>query len=125
MHQRLAGKIAIVTGGGSWIGKEIAKLFARQGAHVVILGRNTPKLIQTVAEISRAQGTAHYIQTDVAHENAVQNAVEQIMQEYGRVDILIQNAAIFPMHPLEKMRLQDWQQVIHTNLTGTFIILKS
>ncbi|EKD70289.1 MAG: hypothetical protein ACD_46C00578G0005 [uncultured bacterium] len=125
MSQRLADKIAIITGGGSWIGKEIAKLFAEQGAQVFILGRDIAKLMQTVAEISHTGGVADYIQADIAQESSIKYAIEQIISTCGQIDVVVQNAAIFPMHTIERMRVQDWQQVIQTNLTGSFIVLKA
>jgi 3-oxoacyl-[acyl-carrier protein] reductase len=125
MNRRLSEKIAIVTGGGSWIGREIAKVYASQGAHVVVLGRNTLRLKQTVSEILNMEGSAEYIEADISQEFSVKLAVNKIITKYEKIDVVVQNAAIFPMHTLEKMRLQDWQQVIDINLTGSFIILKT
>ncbi|MEO8401674.1 MAG: SDR family NAD(P)-dependent oxidoreductase [Gammaproteobacteria bacterium] len=125
MNQKLVGKVAIVTGGGSWIGKEIAALYASQGAMVFILGRDVVKLKQAVTEISHDGGNAGYIQTDISQEQSVHRAIEHIISEYGQVDIVVQNAAVFPMHAIDKMRVQDWQYVIDINLTGSFIVLKA
>ncbi len=125
MKRRLNGKIAIVTGGGSWIGKEIAKVYAKEGAQVFVLGRDAFKLRQAVSEILNLEGNAHYIETDISQEASVKQSIGKIISECGQIDIIVQNAAVFPMHTIDKMRLQDWQQVININLTGSFIVLKT
>lgn len=125
MTRKLSNKVAFITGGGTWIGKEIAKVFAREGAKIFIIGRNQIKLAQTVKEIEQAGGIASYTTADISHENTIQAAVAKTLSAYRKIDILVQNAGIYPSVTLDQMTLQNWQQVIDVNLTGTFIVLKS
>jgi 3-oxoacyl-[acyl-carrier protein] reductase len=122
---RLSGKVAFITGGGSWIGKEIAKIFTCEDAKIFIIGRDEKKLIQTAKEIKEVGGVISYAVADISDEKAVQAVVTHSLSIYGKIDILVQNAGIYPSVMLDKMTLQDWQQVIDVNLTGTFIVLKS
>lgn len=125
MTNRLSNKVAFITGGGSWIGKEIAKVFSCEGAKIFIIGRDEKKLTQTVKEIEDAGGDASYAVADISNGDTVQAAATIALSAYGKIDILVQNAGIYPSIMLDKMTLRDWQQVINVNLTGTFIVLKS
>jgi 3-oxoacyl-[acyl-carrier protein] reductase len=125
MNNQLLNKVAFITGGGSWIGKEIAKVFSHEGATIFIIGRDEKKLIQTAKEIEEMGGTVSYAVADISNENSIQSAVADVLSTYGKIDILVQNAGIYPSTMLETMTLQNWQQVIDINLTGTFIVLKS
>lgn len=125
MGMRLTGKTAVVTGGGSWIGKAIAKVFAKEGAKVFIIGRNETNLKNTVAEIENEAGIASYYVADIVDEKAITNAIKEAQNKYGKIDILVQNAGIYPPCSLEKMQLADWKHVIDVNLTGSFIILQA
>jgi 3-oxoacyl-[acyl-carrier protein] reductase len=122
---RLTGKVAFISGGGTWIGKEIAKVFSREGAKVFIIGRDEKKLLQTVKEIEEAGGIISYVVADVSSEDAIQAATTKALSIYGKIDILVQNAGIYPSVALDKMTLKNWHEVIDINLTGTFIVLKS
>ncbi|HEX2549302.1 MAG TPA: SDR family NAD(P)-dependent oxidoreductase [Gammaproteobacteria bacterium] len=122
MNNRLLDKVAFITGGGSWIGKEIAKIFSREGAKVFIVGRDENKLIQTVKEIG---ASISYAVADVTNEDTIQAAVTKALSIYEKIDILVQNAGIYPSMMLDKMTLENWRHVIDINLTGTFIVLKS
>ena len=124
MHHRLSSKVAFITGGGSWIGKEIANVFAREGAKVFIVGLEEKKLAQTASAITQAGGVASYAVVDVRNENIIQTAIAKTVSLYGKIDILVQNAGIYPSVMLNQMTLPDWQKVIDVNLTGTFIVLK-
>ena len=123
--KKLADKVAVVTGGGSWIGKEIAKSFAQEGASVFILGRDVKKLNRAVGEILEQGGDAAYLQCDISQEGAVKRAIDQIHKQFERIDILVQNAGIYPLGTIDKLSLNDWQRVIDTNLTGSFLMLKA
>ena len=123
--KRLYGKVAMISGGGSWIGKEIAKLFARHGARIFIFGRHIQALEQTVAEIIALGGEAACVTADISSEKDVKNAVKQALKYYGNIDIIVQNAAVYPSFPIEHMSVDQWKQVIDINLTGSFLFLKS
>lgn len=125
MNKRLQGKVAFITGGGSWIGKEIANVFSREGAKIFIIGRDEEKLKQTQDEIQKLGGDIFYYVADVSQESTVSNAVSQAILHYGKIDTLVQNAGIYPFSMIDKMSLDDWKNVIDVNLTGSFIVTKS
>src|ERR1041384_6938353 len=92
---RLAGKVAIVTGSSSGIGKAIAIRFGEEGAKVVVAARRKALCEQTAKEICRKGGEAFVIQADVSHETQVETLYDKAVQQYGRVDIAVNNAGIF------------------------------
>ena len=93
--QRLAGKVAVVTGSSSGIGKAIALRFGEEGARVVVAARRKTLCEQTAKQICRKGGEAFVIQTDVSHETQVNMLYDKALQQYGRLDIAIHNAGIF------------------------------
>lgn len=126
MHQkRLTHKVALITGAGNWIGKEIAQTFARAGAHVFILEKNPQTLAQTLSEIQASGGIAAGAVVDIREETQVQAALQKAVAQYGKIDIIIQNAGIYPITPLETINIAEWREVIDNNLTGTWIVLKT
>jgi glucose 1-dehydrogenase len=122
MYSDLTDKVVIITGAATGIGKAIAKRFASEGCKVVINYYNedeNPK--QLVQEIEQEGGTASIIQGDVSKEDDVQRFVKLAHDTYGRLDIYVNNAGIENEVPSENLSLEDWQRVINTNLTGTFL----
>lgn len=101
-------RIAIVTGGGSGIGKAIARSFAKQGAKVIIAGRNLNKLSATAREIGAEGATVVPIQTDVTDEAQVNSLFERVMDIFARVDILVNNAGAIDGAPLDEMPVETW-----------------
>jgi NAD(P)-dependent dehydrogenase (short-subunit alcohol dehydrogenase family) len=118
---RLDGKVAIVTGASSGIGKGIARAFDREGAKVALAARSAPALEAAVAEIRQAGGTALAFPTDITNEADVAALFQKTLQAFGRLDILVNNAAIFEGAPLDELSLQSWRRVIDTDLTGPFL----
>lgn len=119
---KLDEKIVLITGGGRGIGKAIAKLFAQEGAVVVITSRNEKKLKQTSKEI----GGSFFISGDIRKENDVNKVVRQTMNKFGKIDILVNNAGIFPkIKPLHKISEKEWNDIIDVNLTGQFRFTKA
>lgn len=115
----LEGRCAIVTGAGQGIGRAMAKGLAEQGAKVVVaelIGENGK---QAVKEIETAGGTALAIQTDVSQEDSVNKMVEETLRTFQRIDILVNNAAIFPASSVAEMKIKEWEDVLRTNLGGT------
>lgn len=125
MNKRLQGKAALVTGGGSWIGKAIAERFAKEGASVFVVGRDASKLQATVAEIQHLGGSASWGVADLSNPSEVDLVAKQAIAELGGIDILVQNAGIYPSATLDKMTHQAWQHVIDVNLSGSFHIFKA
>ncbi|HKT51540.1 MAG TPA: glucose 1-dehydrogenase [Candidatus Angelobacter sp.] len=114
---RLAGKAAIVTGAGSGIGKAIAAAFAREGAHVVICGRDARKLEQAATEIG-PQCLA--LAADVSHSDDTNKLVEQTVEEFKRLDILVNNAGVLLAGTAESLTSQQWEQTFNTNVRAVW-----
>jgi 3-oxoacyl-[acyl-carrier protein] reductase len=123
--KRLDGKVALITGAGQGIGEAIARLFAAEGAHVVLSARSADKLARVADEIAQAGGIAHAIPADIATAAGIESLVSSTLTHFQRIDILVHNAGIFPYHPLEDMDDDSWQSVINVNLTGGFRLLKA
>lgn len=119
---RLKDKVAIVTGGGRGIGKAIALAFAAEGATVVVAARTRSKLEETVKEIESKGGRAKAIQTDVSDEKQVQQMVAQTVDEYGQIDILVNNSGIGgPTANVVDLKLEDWNEALAIDLTGSML----
>jgi NAD(P)-dependent dehydrogenase (short-subunit alcohol dehydrogenase family) len=122
---KLNDKVAIVTGGGSGIGKAIAQSFAAEGCRIVIAARNVQKLNQAAEEIGAAGAPAVPIPTDVTDERQVNSLFDHTMNLFQRIDILVNNAGATDGAPLGELSLETWNKVISTNLTGPFLCTRS
>ena len=124
---KLQGKVAIVTGGGSGIGKALATRLAADGASVVIA--DLQKFDQAAAEIAKATGsTTLGIEVDVADEAQVARMAAQAMKTFGRIDILVNNAAMFSsleLRPFEKIPAEEWRTVMDVNTLGVFLCCRA
>ena len=126
MQLDLTGKVALVTGGGRGIGRAIAQALATAGATVVVNYRgNAATADETVAAISAAGGTATMVQADVADGTAVEGLVKATITAHGRLDILVNNAGITRDTLLMRMRDEDFDQVVGTNLRGVFLCTRA
>ncbi|KAA9004074.1 SDR family oxidoreductase [Paenibacillus spiritus] len=124
-EQRLAGKVAVITGGGSGIGKASALEFGRHGAKVALLDRTPDSAEKVKKSIEEAGGTAMVVECDIERPEMVQQAIDRVASEWGRLDIVFANAGINgAMAPIETMDMDDWNQTIHINLRGTFATVK-
>lgn len=124
---RLKNRVAIVTGGGSGIGKAIALAFASEGAAVVVASRTLSHLEEVAGEITVKGGKAKTMQADISDEKQVQNMVAQTLSEYGKVDVLVNNSAA-PVGPddfVVDMDPQEWNRIVSVNLTGTMLCSKA
>ncbi|MDQ5921582.1 MAG: glucose 1-dehydrogenase [Pseudomonadota bacterium] len=120
---KLKNKIAIVTGGSSGIGEAISCAYAREGATVIIVNANNPtRGIEVADKIKADGGSAHAIKCDITQAAEVNGLVKQVIQEHGRIDILVNNAAILIFKSLEEHTLNDWDHVINNNLKGAFLM---
>ncbi len=122
---RLAGKVTIVTGSSSGIGKAIALRFAEEGARVVVAARRRALLDQVVAKITDRGGQALAILVDVSDENQVEHLIQETVNHFGRLDILINNAGIGGGGRLAVTTTGQFDQVLHTNLRGTFFCCRA
>jgi NAD(P)-dependent dehydrogenase (short-subunit alcohol dehydrogenase family) len=119
---RLDGKAAIITGGGSGIGKAIAKMFAREGASVIIAGRTVSQLDNACNEIAAEGGTAHYFAADVSLESNVISLIQEAMRLFGKIDVLVNNSGIAgPTSKVIDMDLNKWNETLAINLTGSML----
>lgn len=120
MMKKLESKIAVITGGADGIGKATAEKFATEGATVVIWDLNEDKGNQTVKEIEQKGGKSLFQKVNTAVYSEVEEATKQVIEKYGKLDIIINNAGITRDASLKKMTPEQWQQVIDVNLTGVF-----
>jgi citronellol/citronellal dehydrogenase len=119
-----AGRVVVVTGGGSGIGRCTAHELAALGAHVVLVGRNLEKLHYVAGEIAGDGGRASFHACDIRQEQAVKDVVQAIVVAHGRIDALVNNAGGQYMTPLEKISAKGWDAVVATNLTGGFLVAR-
>lgn len=118
----LSGKVAIVTGASSGIGRATARLFAREGAKVVITARRRQALERLAGEIEAEGGTAMFFSGDIRDETSAEALVRLAVRTYGRLDIAFNNAGILgELGPVPEMPLSNWQDTIETNLTSAFL----
>ncbi len=118
-------KVALVTGAGSGIGKATAVLLAQQGVKVAVVTHTPDEAKETVAEISKGGQQALAVVADVAQEEQIQRGIQEVIDKWGRLDIVLANAGINGVWaPIDELSLQDWSNTITTNLTGTFLTIK-
>jgi 3-oxoacyl-[acyl-carrier protein] reductase len=125
LNVNLSGQVALVTGASRGIGKAIAIAVARCGAKVACVARDTAKLAETVSAITSAGGQAEAFACDVTNGPAVQALVESIAEKWGRLDILVNNAGITRDTLLPRMSDEQWDEVLNTNLRGTFLFTRA
>lgn len=123
--KRLEDKVAIITGGADGIGKATAELFAAEGAKVAIWDLNTEKGEALVKQLKAHGYEATFIRVNTSDMTAVEKAADIVMEEYGRIDILLNNAGITRDASMKKMTTDQWQQVIDVNLSGVFYCTKA
>jgi len=125
---RLKDRVAIVTGGGISIGRAYSLGLAREGAKVVIADIDAEGAAKTAAEIKAAGGEAIAVKTDVASKASVDAMAKATVDAYGRIDILVNNAALFaklPLHTLDETDVEEWDRVMAVNLRGPFLCVKA
>ena len=117
----LAGRVAIITGGSVGLGRQMAEGLAEMGANLVLCARKKERCEQAAAELQNIGVKTLALGCDVKNPADVQAVVDAAMSQFGRIDILINNAGTSWGAPVEEMRIEHWNKVIETNLTGTFL----
>jgi NAD(P)-dependent dehydrogenase (short-subunit alcohol dehydrogenase family) len=125
MTRELEGKVALVTGGTSGIGRGTAILFAKAGAQVVVAGRREAEGNQTVGLVGAVGGEALFVKTDVSKAAEVENLVKKTVEKFGRLDVAFNNAGIEGKWvPIISQTEEDWDRTIDINLKGVWLCLK-
>lgn len=119
MNEGIKGKVVLITGGSSGIGAEVARLLASQGASVAIAARRKEKLDEVVASIKAAGGTANGYSLDVTDKQQVEAVVAATVADFGKLDVLINNAGLMPIRPMAEVNTDEWDAMIDVNLKGT------
>jgi len=117
----LDGKVVLVTGGGRGIGKGIARGMVKEGARVAISGRSEETLTGTKTELEALGGDVLAVPADVTDEHQVEKLFQAVIAQFGRLDVLVNNAGAFDGGALDELSLEAWNKVIATNLTGPFL----
>ncbi len=120
----LKDKVAVVTGASQGIGRETAMALAEAGAKVVVAARNEEKLVALAGAIADARGEAFALKMDVADAEQVKAGLKQVIEKFGRLDILVNNAAVTRDGLAMRMKKDDWDAVLQTNLTGAHLCIQ-
>jgi len=121
----LNGKSAIVTGAGRGLGKAMAQALAEAGADVVVAARTVKEIEETSGEIEKLGRRSIAIPTDVSSSKSVEEMVHQVLSEFGKIDILVNNSGMAINKPLIETTEEEWNKVISTNITGMFLCIKA
>ncbi len=121
---RFTDKVCLITGAGSGIGKATALQMANEGGKVLVIDRNPEGGNATVNEITNAKGTALFSQTDVGKPEDIQRTVDMALQNWGRVDVLVNNAAMMTFKRIVDLSIEEWDMVMAVNLRSVFLFCK-
>ncbi len=123
--QELKGKIALITGGSRGIGKAIALALAEEGVNVAITGRNEEKLKAVVQEIEQKGVKSAYAVFDITSKTEVYGALEKLQKDFGKIDVLVNNAGIAAFGGILEMEDEKWEEIVKTNLFGAYYVVKA
>ncbi|PSB34599.1 SDR family oxidoreductase [Chlorogloea sp. CCALA 695] len=115
---QISGKSIIITGASSGIGEATAKMLAKRGAKLMLAARRADKLDKLVAEIEAAGGTAAYQVVDVTKQSQVQALADETLKQYGKIDVMVNNAGIMPLSRLDQLLVEEWDRTIDINIKG-------
>ncbi len=124
MAKRLAGKVAIVTGAGRGIGRAISIALGQEAATVVLAARSIQKLQETADRVTEAGGKSKIVTTELTDEESIKNLVRATGEEFGRLDVLVNNAGVTHSAKLEQTSTEDWQRCISINARAPFILCR-
>jgi len=118
MSNNIEGKIVVITGASSGLGESAARHLAEQGASVVLGARRTDRINSLAEEINKNGGKALALTTDVTKRDQVKKLVDKAVDEFGRVDVMVNNAGLMPFSPLERLKVDEWERLIDVNIKG-------
>jgi meso-butanediol dehydrogenase / (S,S)-butanediol dehydrogenase / diacetyl reductase len=121
---RLEGKTAVITGGGTGIGRAIALAYAREGARVAVLGRRRAQLEEALEEVCRMGGTGKATVCDVTQSEQIREALREVESAFGPVNVLVNNAGTLSVSTVESISEEDWDRVLEANLKGPFLMCR-
>ncbi|WP_336773500.1 SDR family NAD(P)-dependent oxidoreductase [Paenibacillus sp. MMO-58] len=121
---KLSGKTAIVTGGSSGIGEAIVRLFAAEGANVVIANRIVNDAARVIEQMQTNGGNIVAVQTDVSKDEEVRRLIQETVRQFGRIDIVVNNAAAIMPKYLEEVEEEEWDRIFNVNLKSVFLMIK-
>lgn len=119
MNNGINDKVVLITGGGSGIGAETARHLASKGAKVAVAARRKDKLDAVVQTITEAGGTARAYVLDVVNKDQAKSVVNAVLADFGRLDVLVNNAGIMPIRPMSEVNTDEWDAMIDVNIKGT------
>src|SRR6267378_395143 len=122
---RLAGKVAIITGGGTGTGRAIARAFAREGASVAVAGRRLEKLREVISEVQKQSGAGLAMECDVSRARDVERAVKGTVERFGRLNVLVNNAGTLRVSTVEGISEEEWDRVMAVNVKGPFLMSRA
>lgn len=118
MSNNIEGKVVVITGASSGLGEAAARHLSEKGARVAIAARRTERLEALADEITENGGKALAVTTDVTEREQVQALVDAAVEEFGRVDVMLNNAGVMPLSPLDRLNVGEWDQMIDVNVKG-------
>jgi NAD(P)-dependent dehydrogenase (short-subunit alcohol dehydrogenase family) len=122
---RLSGKVALITGGGTGIGRATALAFAREGASVAVAGRRLEKLREVIAEVQKQAGAGLAMECDVTRAQEVERAVKGTVERFGRLNVLVNNAGTLHVSTVEGISEEEWDRVMAVNVKGPFLMSRA
>ncbi len=118
MNMNIEGKVIVITGASSGMGEAAAKHLAQLGAAVVLGARRTDRIEKLANEIEESGGKALAIATDVTKRDQVKKLVDSAVEKFGRVDVILNNAGIMPLSPMDRLNVDEWDQMVDVNIKG-------
>ncbi len=116
--ENIQGKVVVITGASSGMGEATARHLSAQGATVVLGARRVERIQSLAAEMESNGGQALAVDTDVTHRDQVQKLVDAAVQQFGRIDVMLNNAGIMPLAPVERLNVEDWERTLDVNVKG-------
>lgn len=118
MYEGIENKVVLITGGSTGLGAETARLLGARGARIAVAARRKDKRDEVVADIAAAGGTAKAYALDVTDKGQVEAVVAAVVADFGRLDVLVNNAGLMPIRPMSEVNTDEWDQMIDVNLRG-------